>query len=88
MESTKAGGVIAYISSSTSSPESCHSDSSNGSFPSSSSPSSSSPTPKILPVTQKTGRSSSSTSTAKCGITSTFGLSIMGTQNTVYRKHS
>ncbi|KAK1880458.1 Nuclear receptor subfamily 1 group D member 2 [Dissostichus eleginoides] len=29
MESTKAGGVIAYISSSTSSPESCHSDSSN-----------------------------------------------------------
>ncbi|XP_027020769.2 nuclear receptor subfamily 1 group D member 2b [Tachysurus fulvidraco] len=34
MESTKAGGVIAYIrsSSSASSPESCHSDSSNGSY--------------------------------------------------------
>ncbi|KAK1880525.1 Nuclear receptor subfamily 1 group D member 2 [Dissostichus eleginoides] len=77
MESTKAGGVIAYISSSTSSPESCHSDSSNGSFPSSSSPSSSSPTPKILPVTQKTGRSSSSTSTAKCGITKINGLVLL-----------
>ncbi|XP_035284618.1 nuclear receptor subfamily 1 group D member 2b [Anguilla anguilla] len=38
MESTKAGGVIAYISSSSSasSPESCHSDSSNGSYQSSS----------------------------------------------------
>ncbi|KAJ4923096.1 hypothetical protein JOQ06_024695 [Pogonophryne albipinna] len=72
MESTKAGGVIAYISSSTSSPESCHSDSSNGSFPSSSSP-----TPKILPVTQKTGRSSSSTSTAKCGITKINGLVLL-----------
>ncbi|XP_068560683.1 nuclear receptor subfamily 1 group D member 2b [Cebidichthys violaceus] len=38
MESTKAGGVIAYISSSSSGPESCHSDSSNGSYRSSSPP--------------------------------------------------
>ncbi|KAM6974952.1 nuclear receptor subfamily 1 group D member 2b [Tautogolabrus adspersus] len=45
MESTKAGGVIAYISSSSSgsSPESCHSDSSNGSYQSSSPSHSSSP---------------------------------------------
>ncbi|KAK5855480.1 hypothetical protein PBY51_005578 [Eleginops maclovinus] len=86
MESTKAGGVIAYISSTTSSPESCHSDSSNGSLPSSSSPSSSSPsrlqlappTPQILPGTPKTGRSSSSsTSTAKCGITKINGLVLL-----------
>ncbi|KAK5884076.1 hypothetical protein CesoFtcFv8_020341 [Champsocephalus esox] len=75
MESTKAGGVIAYISSS--SPESCHSDSSNGSLPSSSSPSSSSPIAKVLPVTQKAGRSSSSTSTAKCGITKINGLVLL-----------
>lgn len=78
------GGVIAYISSSSSgsSPESCHSDSSNGSYQSSSPPHGSSPSchqqgqpadPALpagcqnLPGTQKSGRSSS---TAKCGITS------------------
>lgn len=78
------GGVIAYISSSSSgsSPESCHSDSSNGSYQSSSPPHGSSPSrhqqgqpadPALpagcqnLPGTQKNGRSSS---TAKCGITS------------------
>ncbi|KAM7372792.1 hypothetical protein PAMP_007689 [Pampus punctatissimus] len=77
------GGVIAYISSSSSasSPESCHSDSSNGSYQSSSPPHGSSPSRRqlgqsadptlptggqSLPGTQKSGRSSS---TAKCGIT-------------------
>jgi len=82
--SALAGGVIAYISSSssTSSPESCHSDSSNGSYQSSSplqgsSPSHSRPGQPAstalaagrqnLPGTQKSGRSSSS---GKCGITS------------------
>lgn len=76
--------MIAYISSSSSgsSPESCHSDSSNGSYQSSSSPRGSSPSrhqqgqpadPALpvrcqnLPGTQKGGRASS---TAKCGITS------------------
>ncbi|XP_029298807.1 nuclear receptor subfamily 1 group D member 2b [Cottoperca gobio] len=86
MESTKAGGVIAYISStnSTSSPESCHSDSSNGSYPSSSSPRTSchplvqraDPAPPTagqkLPGTQKSGRS-----TAKCGITKINGLVLL-----------
>uniref|UniRef100_H3CWQ0 Nuclear receptor subfamily 1, group D, member 2b n=1 Tax=Tetraodon nigroviridis TaxID=99883 RepID=H3CWQ0_TETNG len=64
------GGVIAYISSSSSgsSPESCHSDSSNGSYQSSSPPRAPRPaaTCQTLPGTQKAGRASS----AKCGITS------------------
>ncbi|KAM4539293.1 nuclear receptor subfamily 1 group D member 2b [Odontesthes bonariensis] len=89
--SKSAGGVIAYISSSssTSSPESCHSDSSNGSYQSSSpvqgsSPSHSrpgqptSPAPAAgrqnLPGTQKSGRSSSS---GKCGITKINGLVLL-----------
>nr|XP_046273028.1 nuclear receptor subfamily 1 group D member 2b [Scatophagus argus] len=91
MESTKAGGVIAYISSSSSgsSPESCHSDSSNGSYQSSSPPHGSSPSchqqgqpadPALpascqnLPGTQKSGRSSSA---AKCGITKINGLVLL-----------
>ncbi|XP_070777597.1 nuclear receptor subfamily 1 group D member 2b [Enoplosus armatus] len=92
MESTKAGGVIAYISSSSSgsSPESCHSDSSNGSYQSSSSPlRGSSPSrhqlgqPAVrappaagqsLTGTQKSGRSSS---TAKCNITKINGLVLL-----------
>lgn len=91
MESTKAGGVIAYISSSSSasSPESCHSDSSNGSYQSSSPPHGSSPSRhqlgqradttlpaggQNLPGTQKSGRSSS---TAKCGITKINGLVLL-----------
>ncbi|KAM4630000.1 nuclear receptor subfamily 1 group D member 2b [Polymixia lowei] len=90
MESTKAGGVIAYISSSSSgsSPESCHSDSSNGSCQSSSPPHASSlsrrqgkpaePTlpavDQTLPAPQKSGRSSS---TAKCGITKINGLVLL-----------
>ncbi|XP_042362581.1 nuclear receptor subfamily 1 group D member 2b [Plectropomus leopardus] len=91
MESTKAGGVIAYISSSSSasSPESCHSDSSNGSYQSSSPPHGSSPSrhqlsqradPTLptggqnLPGTQKSVRSSS---TAKCGITKINGLVLL-----------
>ncbi|XP_034560606.1 nuclear receptor subfamily 1 group D member 2b [Notolabrus celidotus] len=89
MESTKAGGVIAYISSSSSSlsPESCHSDSSNGSYQSSSPSHGSSPSRnqlgqpaafpadgKKLPGTQKSGRSSS---TAKCGITKINGLVLL-----------
>ncbi|XP_026155480.1 nuclear receptor subfamily 1 group D member 2b isoform X2 [Mastacembelus armatus] len=91
MESTKAGGVIAYISSSSSasSPESCHSDSSNGSYQSSSPPHGNSPSRRqlgqpadpalpaggqILPGTPKNGRSSSS---AKCGITKINGLVLL-----------
>ncbi|TWW65503.1 Nuclear receptor subfamily 1 group D member 2 [Takifugu flavidus] len=91
MESSKAGGVIAYISSSSSgsSPESCHSDSSNGSYQSSSSPRGSSPSrhqqgqpadPALpvrcqnLPGTQKGGRASS---TAKSGITKINGLVLL-----------
>ncbi|CAI5689808.1 nuclear receptor subfamily 1 group D member 2b isoform X1 [Oreochromis niloticus] len=91
MESTKAGGVIAYISSSSSasSPESCHSDSSNGSYQSSSPPRGSPPShgqlrqplnPTMaaggqnLPRTQKGGRSSS---TAKTGITKINGLVLL-----------
>ncbi|KAM9838882.1 nuclear receptor subfamily 1 group D member 2b [Aulostomus maculatus] len=91
MESSKAGGVIAYIrsTSSASSPESCHSDSSNGSYRSSSPPHSTSnscrqlgqpadPTlpsgGQNLPGTQKRGRSSS---TAKCGITKINGLVLL-----------
>lgn len=73
------GGVIAYISSSSSSssPESCLSDSSNGSYQSSSPPRGSSPSAdpvlpaapagQNLPGTAKSGRSSTAT---KCGITS------------------
>ncbi|XP_006808657.1 nuclear receptor subfamily 1 group D member 2b [Neolamprologus brichardi] len=91
MESTKAGGVIAYISSSSSasSPESCHSDSSNGSYQSSSPPRGSPPSrgqprqpldPTMaaggqnLPRTQKGGRSSSA---AKTGITKINGLVLL-----------
>ncbi|XP_045913984.1 nuclear receptor subfamily 1 group D member 2b [Micropterus dolomieu] len=91
MESSKAGGVITYISSSSSgsSPESCHSDSSNGSYQSSSPPHGSSPSrhrpgqpadPTLpaagqnLPGSQKSGRSSS---TAKCGITKINGLVLL-----------
>ncbi|CAN9504134.1 unnamed protein product [Ophioblennius macclurei] len=90
MESTKAGGVIAYISSSSSasSPESCHSDSSNGSYQSTSPPRGPSPShgppgrpagPSLgraqnLPGTQKGGRSSS---TAKSGITKINGLVLL-----------
>ncbi|XP_020494284.1 nuclear receptor subfamily 1 group D member 2b [Labrus bergylta] len=90
MESTKAGGVIAYISSSSSgsSPESCHSDSSNGSYQSSSPSHSSSPgrhqqgqlaDPALptggpnLPGTQKSGRSTGT----KCGITKINGLVLL-----------
>ncbi|KAM3858322.1 nuclear receptor subfamily 1 group D member 2b [Diretmus argenteus] len=88
MESTKAGGVIAYISSSSSasSPESCLSDSSNGSYQSYSPTHTSSPSRQQpaatqtlpagqnLPRTQKNGRSSS---TAKCGITKINGLVLL-----------
>ncbi|KAM8840376.1 nuclear receptor subfamily 1 group D member 2b isoform 2-T2 [Spinachia spinachia] len=86
MESAKAGGVIAYISSS--GPDSCHSDSSNGSCQSTSPPRG--PTAanrhqpgrqadpalagQVRPGTQKSGRSSS---TAKCGITKINGLVLL-----------
>ncbi|KAF7643364.1 hypothetical protein LDENG_00240620 [Lucifuga dentata] len=85
MESTKAGGVIAYISSSAS-PESCHSDSSNGSYQSSSPCHGSSPSGRHFSQPadpnggqnvsgpQKTVRSSS---TAKCGITKINGLVLL-----------
>ncbi|MEQ2272930.1 hypothetical protein XENORESO_017580, partial [Xenotaenia resolanae] len=91
MDSSKAGGVIAYISSSssTSSPESCHSDSSNGSYQSSSPQRGSSPSrvrlgqpldPSLgvggqnLPGSQRGGRFSSS---GKCGITKINGLVLL-----------
>ncbi|KAM6899669.1 nuclear receptor subfamily 1 group D member 2b [Xenentodon cancila] len=91
MESNKAGGVIAYIrsSSSASSPESCHSESSNGSYQSASPPRGSSPSgnqpsqpaaPSLavgtqeLPGTQKSGHSSSS---GRCGITKISGLVLL-----------
>ncbi|CAG00251.1 unnamed protein product, partial [Tetraodon nigroviridis] len=83
------GGVIAYISSSSSgsSPESCHSDSSNGSYQSSSPPRAPRPAAtaraaggpalpgrcQTLPGTQKAGRASS----AKCGITKIRGMVMM-----------
>ncbi|KAJ8345694.1 hypothetical protein SKAU_G00298870 [Synaphobranchus kaupii] len=91
MESTKAGGVIAYISSSssTSSPESCHSDCSNSSYQSSSPTHSSSPgsgrgllsdsshmhSQPRAHDTAKAGRSASSS--AKCGITKISGLVLL-----------
>nr|XP_040044398.1 nuclear receptor subfamily 1 group D member 2b [Gasterosteus aculeatus aculeatus] len=93
MESTKAaGGVIAYISSSTSGsgPESCHSDSSNGSCQSSSPPrgppagrhppsrqadAALAGGGQVLPGPPKSGRSSSSA--AKCGITKINGLVLL-----------
>ncbi|KAJ8415926.1 hypothetical protein AAFF_G00404830 [Aldrovandia affinis] len=91
MESTKAGGVIAYIrsSNSVSSPESCHSDSSNGSFQSSPSPlplalspSRKRDAPHAMPRhvhprahgAEKTGRSASAT---KCGITKINGMVLL-----------
>ncbi|XP_061597160.1 nuclear receptor subfamily 1 group D member 2b [Cololabis saira] len=83
MESHKAGGVIAYIrsSSSSSSPESCHSESSNGSYQSSSPPRGSSPSgnPPAEPSlavssTQKSGLSSSS---GRCSITKLNGLVLL-----------
>ncbi|XP_074542519.1 nuclear receptor subfamily 1 group D member 2b [Halichoeres trimaculatus] len=91
MESTKAGGVIAYISSSSSSssPESCHSDSSNGSYQSSSPSHGSSPSRHQLgqpadpafPADGKnlpgTQKSGRSSSTAKCGITKINGLVLL-----------
>ncbi|KAM3595742.1 uncharacterized protein V6R79_002004 [Siganus canaliculatus] len=91
MESTKAGGVIAYISSSSSSssPESCHSDSSNGSYQSSSPPHGSSPSrhqqgqqaDPALPATGQsltgTQKGGRSSSTAKCGITKINGLVLL-----------
>ncbi|XP_022612981.1 nuclear receptor subfamily 1 group D member 2-like [Seriola dumerili] len=91
MESTKAGGVIAYISSSSSSssPESCHSDSSNGSYQSSSPPHGSSPShrqlgqtadPTLLAGGQNlpgTQKTGRSSSSAKCGITKINGLVLL-----------
>uniref|UniRef100_UPI0037E766D8 nuclear receptor subfamily 1 group D member 2b n=1 Tax=Semicossyphus pulcher TaxID=241346 RepID=UPI0037E766D8 len=91
MESTKAGGVIAYISSSSSGsgPESCHSDSSNSSYQSSSPSHGSSPSRPQLgqpadpapPAGGKnlpgTQKSGRSSSTTKCGITKINGLVLL-----------
>ncbi|KAF5909135.1 nuclear receptor subfamily 1 group D member 2, partial [Clarias magur] len=89
MESTKAGGVIAYISSSSSasSPESCHSDSSNSSYQfSSSSPSVSFSTrhdgQQVDPANFSQPQSHSTTktrspSTTKSGITKISGLVLL-----------
>ncbi|XP_051527891.1 nuclear receptor subfamily 1 group D member 2-like isoform X1 [Myxocyprinus asiaticus] len=83
MDSTKAGRVIAYISSSSSasSPESCHSDSSNSSYQSCSSPSRQQG--EALPVAPQSrpprhgGGKSRSPSTAKSGITKINGLVLL-----------
>nr|XP_006635830.1 PREDICTED: nuclear receptor subfamily 1 group D member 2 isoform X1 [Lepisosteus oculatus] len=93
MESTKAGGVIAYISSSSSasSPESCHSDSSNGSYQSSSPPLPASPGQRgdlladscVSSGVQGHSRHHSATkpgrssSAAKCGITKINGMVLL-----------
>lgn len=84
MESTKAGGVIAYISSSSSGPESCHSDSSNGSYQSSSPPRGSSPShhkqgqpadPALAAAASgKKPPGPQKSSRTKCGITRISGL--------------
>lgn len=90
MDSTQAGGVIAYISSSSSasSPESCHSDSSN-SYQSCSPPHGASPSRRqgqpgeTLPVAPQTrpprhaGGKARSPSTAKSGITKINGLMLL-----------
>lgn len=89
MESTKAGGVIAYISSSSSasSPESCHSDSSNSSYHfSSSSPTASFSSRHngqqvdVANFSQPQSHSTTKTrspSTAKSGITKISGLVLL-----------
>ncbi|XP_034456593.1 nuclear receptor subfamily 1 group D member 2b [Hippoglossus hippoglossus] len=90
MESTKAGGVIAYISSSSSasSPESCLSDSSNVSYQSSSPPPGSSPVCRqpgqpadpTLPAGGQNNAGTQKTgrsSSVKCGITKINGLVLL-----------
>lgn len=91
MDSTKAGGVIAYISSSSSasSPESCHSDSSNSSYQSCSPPHRASPSHRQgqqsepLPVAPHArpprhgGGKARSPSSAKSGITKINGLVLL-----------
>ncbi|XP_077078668.1 nuclear receptor subfamily 1 group D member 2b [Siphateles boraxobius] len=86
MESTKAGGVIAYISSSSSasSPESCLSDSSNSSYQSSSPPHAGpGQQGEALPVASQSrpprhgGGKARSPSTTKSGITKINGLVLL-----------
>ncbi|XP_073677848.1 nuclear receptor subfamily 1 group D member 2b [Garra rufa] len=86
MESTKAGGVIAYISSSSSasSPESCHSDSSNSSYQSCSPPhAGQGQQGDALPVASQSrpprhsGGKARSPSTTKSGITKINGLVLL-----------
>ncbi|KAK2887314.1 hypothetical protein QQF64_013627 [Cirrhinus molitorella] len=86
MESTKAGGVIAYISSSSSasSPESCHSDSSNSSYQSCSPPhAGQGQQGEALPVASQSrpprhnGGKARSPSTTKSGITKINGLVLL-----------
>ncbi|XP_067281006.1 nuclear receptor subfamily 1 group D member 2b [Pseudorasbora parva] len=84
MESTKAGGVITYISSSSSSPESCHSDSSNSSYQSCSPPhAGQGQQSEALPVASQSrpprhgGGKARSPSTTKSGITKINGLVLL-----------
>lgn len=84
MESTKAGGVIAYISSSSSSPESCHSDSSNSSYQSCSPPhAGQGQQGEALPVAPQSrpsrhgGGKAQSPSSTKSGITKINGLVLL-----------
>ncbi|XP_036826641.1 nuclear receptor subfamily 1 group D member 2 isoform X2 [Oncorhynchus mykiss] len=82
MESTKAGGVIAYISSS--SPESCHSDSNDCSYNSSHSCRQDNVVNKplnmaglTLPLAHTIAKTGRSASTAKCDITKINGLVLL-----------
>ncbi|KAA0710729.1 Nuclear receptor subfamily 1 group D member 2 EAR4 [Triplophysa tibetana] len=91
MDSTQAGGVIAYISSSSSasSPDSCHSDSSNSSYQSCSPPHTASPsrrqgqpgeTRPVAPQSRPprhSGGKARSPSAAKSGITKMNGLVLL-----------
>ncbi|XP_016319841.1 nuclear receptor subfamily 1 group D member 2-like [Sinocyclocheilus anshuiensis] len=87
MESTKQGGVIAYVCSSSSapSPESCMSDSSNSRSPSSSPPLPSKPsrltdlptTGLLLKHTQPRGHASNKTLAAKSSITKLSGMVLL-----------
>ncbi|TRY99019.1 hypothetical protein DNTS_024569 [Danionella cerebrum] len=86
MESTKAGGVIAYISSSisASSPESCHSDSSNSSYQSCSPPHAGHcQSGEALPVAhqscppRQSGGKARASSSTKGGITKINGLVLL-----------
>ncbi|XP_056276604.1 LOW QUALITY PROTEIN: nuclear receptor subfamily 1 group D member 2b [Pseudoliparis swirei] len=91
MEATKAGGVIAYISSTSSGPESCHSGDSNGGYQSASPPHGAAAGRRRRQPRQRadlkppsggqnlpgTQKSGRSSSAAKCGFTKINGLVLL-----------